>query len=50
MITQVKVGGNVIWQDPVWAYQQAIDKTEKQLETSELKEAKEFIARIMEKK
>lgn len=50
MITQIKVGTNIVWQDPIWAYQQAIDKTEERLKTSEYKEAKELITRIIEKK
>lgn len=49
-ITQIRVGNNILWQDPVWAYQQMTEAVEKRLTTSDFKEAKELINRITGKK
>lgn len=49
-ITQVKVNGAIIWQDPEIALSNLFAVTEERLKTSEYKEAKEVIKYIMEKK
>lgn len=49
-ITNVKLNGVVIWRDPEIVLNEWFDNMDKKLVDSEYKEAKEVIARIMEKK
>jgi len=50
MITNVKLNGTVVWENPTIVYDRMIDETEKKLIESDFKESKNLLKKIMEKK